>query len=93
MKSAHEATEEDLKQLRRAVSLALEAEGRGDLPVGAVIALGGEVVAEGVETAGQAAFLAERGCAILQGYLFSPPLPAAEATALLRERLVPERRA
>jgi EAL domain-containing protein (putative c-di-GMP-specific phosphodiesterase class I) len=54
--------------------------------------VGCDVVAEGVETAGQAAFLAERGCSILQGYLFSRPLPAAEATALLRERLIPERR-
>jgi diguanylate cyclase (GGDEF)-like protein len=54
--------------------------------------VGCDVVAEGVETAEQAAFLRERGCAILQGYHFSRPLPAAEAGALLRERLIPERR-
>ncbi|HEV3468512.1 MAG TPA: nucleoside deaminase [Pyrinomonadaceae bacterium] len=40
------SAEEDLRHLRRAVQLALEAEARGDLPVGAVITLGGEVVAE-----------------------------------------------
>jgi len=36
----------ELSFLRRAVGLALEAERRGDLPVGAVVVLGGEVVAE-----------------------------------------------
>lgn len=38
--------EEDLRHLRRAVQLALEAEARGDLPIGAVVSLGEEVVAE-----------------------------------------------
>lgn len=36
--------------------------------------LGIEVVAEGVETEAQRAFLAARGCEIMQGYLFSRPL-------------------
>jgi tRNA(adenine34) deaminase len=36
----------DLRHLRRAVQLALEAEERGNLPVGAVLTLGEEVVAE-----------------------------------------------
>jgi len=36
----------DLRHLRRAVQLALEAEERGNLPIGAVITLGDEVVAE-----------------------------------------------
>jgi EAL domain-containing protein (putative c-di-GMP-specific phosphodiesterase class I) len=31
-------------------------------------------VAEGVETAGQAAFLRENGCDEIQGYYFSPPV-------------------
>lgn len=38
--------EADLSFLRRAVRLALEAEAAGNLPVGAVITLGGRVVAE-----------------------------------------------
>jgi tRNA(adenine34) deaminase len=38
--------EADLNFLRRAVRLALEAEAAGNLPVGAVVALGGRVVAE-----------------------------------------------
>ncbi|HRY16608.1 MAG TPA: EAL domain-containing protein, partial [Candidatus Competibacteraceae bacterium] len=43
-----------------------------------------EVLAEGVETEEQLAFLCERGCNTCQGYLFSRPVPAEELTALLR---------
>ncbi len=45
--------------------------------------LGIKVVAEGVETEGQRAFLATHQCDYLQGFLFSKPLPAQEATAFL----------
>lgn len=43
------------------------------------------VVAEGVETPGQAKQLLERGCARMQGWLFARALPAEEFVALLRE--------
>ncbi|MBI5615014.1 MAG: EAL domain-containing protein [Gammaproteobacteria bacterium] len=43
-----------------------------------------KVVAEGVETAEQCSFLAHQGCDEIQGYYFSRPLTAADATALLR---------
>ncbi|NCJ06037.1 EAL domain-containing protein [Synechococcales cyanobacterium C] len=40
--------------------------------------LGLTVVAEGVETAGQATFLQSIGCLGAQGYYFSPPVPEPE---------------
>jgi diguanylate cyclase (GGDEF)-like protein/PAS domain S-box-containing protein len=43
------------------------------------------VVAEGVETEAQAVYLRDKGCDLLQGYLFSRPLPAGELAQLLRE--------
>jgi diguanylate cyclase (GGDEF)-like protein/PAS domain S-box-containing protein len=38
--------------------------------------MGLEVIAEGVETKEQADYLASRECTLMQGYLFSPPVPA-----------------
>ena len=46
------------------------------------------VVAEGVETAEQFAFLNDCGVEYLQGYYFSKPLPAAEIQATLEENRV-----
>jgi len=46
--------------------------------------LGIEVIAEGVETEGQAQFLLSAGCEHAQGFYFSRPVNAEEATALLR---------
>lgn len=43
------------------------------------------IVAEGVETPEQLALLRKLGCDLMQGYLFSPPLPADEMTTLLKE--------
>ena len=44
------------------------------------------VVAEGVETADQLAFLRNAGCDIMQGFYFARPMPAEELTELLRLR-------
>ncbi|MEC9339934.1 MAG: EAL domain-containing protein, partial [Pseudomonadota bacterium] len=41
------------------------------------------VVAEGVETEAQCAFLLDHGCDMVQGYLFSPPVPVEQAEELL----------
>ena len=43
--------------------------------------LGMHTLAEGVETEAQFEFLREIGCEKVQGYLFSPPIPYAEAIA------------
>jgi len=58
----------------------------------AIIAMGHSmglsVLAEGVETEGQLAFLRGRGCDTYQGYLCSRPVPADEFAALLRAQAV-----
>jgi EAL domain-containing protein (putative c-di-GMP-specific phosphodiesterase class I) len=47
-------------------------------------ALGMTIVAEGVETAEQEAFLRDHACDEMQGFLFSKPLPPRELAGLLR---------
>ena len=47
--------------------------------------LGLTVTGEGIETAGQRAFLEPRGCDRLQGYFIGRPLSEAEMTAYLRQ--------
>ena len=44
------------------------------------------IIAEGVESAEQLAFLTQEGCQEVQGYLFSRPLAPAEFEAFLRDR-------
>ena len=48
--------------------------------------LGMDVVAEGVETVEQKGFLAERGCQVMQGYLYSTPLPVDDFERWLLSR-------
>ena len=45
--------------------------------------MGLAAIAEGVESEGQRSYLASQGCRAYQGYLFGPPLPAAQFEAML----------
>ncbi|BAU76362.1 putative bifunctional diguanylate cyclase/phosphodiesterase [Metapseudomonas furukawaii] len=47
--------------------------------------LGMQVIAEGVETAEQEAYIIAQGCNEGQGYLYSKPLPARELTGYLKQ--------
>jgi diguanylate cyclase (GGDEF)-like protein/PAS domain S-box-containing protein len=53
--------------------------------VGMAKQLGHKVIAEGVESSQQLAFLRSLGCDELQGYLFSAPVSAEKFEAMLRE--------
>ena len=65
---------------------------RGDSIVSAIIAMARsleiEIIAEGVETEMQRRFLTDRGCDVLQGFLYSPAIPGGEILTLLSERPV-----
>ena len=69
--------------------------GRGDslAIVKAVIGLGQSLgmttTAEGVETEDQLDLVREQGCAEVQGFLFSPPLPASAASLLFKKSPAP----
>jgi EAL domain-containing protein (putative c-di-GMP-specific phosphodiesterase class I) len=55
--------------------------------IGLANSLNLKVVAEGIETPEQLECLAKLGCRYGQGYLFSKPVPAIEATKLLESRV------
>ena len=61
---------------------------RGKTVIGSIVRMANElqmsVVAEGVETAEQVAFLQSCGCKTAQGFYYSRPVPAAEFETLLR---------
>ena len=46
-----------------------------------------EVIAEGVETEAQRAFLEYNGCQLYQGYLFSEPLSIEQFDLLLKKNV------
>lgn len=54
--------------------------------------LGLEVIAEGVETVGQAAFLHAQGCEEVQGYFYARPLPAQQFAEFLKANAAPSER-
>lgn len=56
-----------------------------DEVLGRPVTLRLSVIAEGVETVAQLAFLSANDCDSYQGYLFSPPLPPAAFARLLAE--------
>jgi diguanylate cyclase (GGDEF)-like protein/PAS domain S-box-containing protein len=53
--------------------------------IGLAREFGIEIIAEGVETATQLEFLVGAGCRCIQGFYFSRPVPAGQATRLLRQ--------
>ncbi|MER2538876.1 MAG: EAL domain-containing protein [Azonexus sp.] len=57
-----------------------------DATIGLAHNLGLKLVAEGVETEAQFEYLRERACDLVQGYLFSRPVPAKEVIAFIRQR-------
>lgn len=57
-----------------------------DATIGLAHNLGLKLVAEGVETQVQYDYLRQKGCDLLQGYLFSRPIPADQVLEYIRQR-------
>ncbi len=88
----------DFLKIDRSFVMGLGRDPEDELIVAAVISLahsmGIQVIAEGIETSGQLAMLADMGCESGQGFLWGRPMPRAEALAYaaetrLRERVPP----
>ena len=69
-------------KIDRAFVCGIGVDGHSEAIIETVLAMAGtlgmETVAEGVETAEQAAFLAKLGCDAIQGYWLARPMPVAE---------------
>jgi EAL domain-containing protein (putative c-di-GMP-specific phosphodiesterase class I) len=79
----------DELKIDRSFVMECSAGGRDAALAAAIIALGHElglrIVAEGVETEAQSAFLLRHRCTVQQGYLFARPLTSADFEHLLRQ--------
>ena len=86
----HQLPVDALKIDRTFVSLA-GPDARNQVIAESIIALsnllGLNAIAEGVETPQQLQWLKGLGCELAQGFLFSPPVPATQATELLKRTL------
>ncbi len=78
----------DVLKLDRSFVRPLGSDSESEVICKAILALARELslftVAEGVETEAQREFLQVNGCGALQGYLFSPPVPAEAAIQFLQ---------
>ncbi|MFB3777778.1 MAG: EAL domain-containing protein [Bryobacteraceae bacterium] len=81
----------DALKIDRSFVIGLTKKGNSNELVKAILSLGEtlgmEVVAEGIETPEQASALSSIGCVCGQGYLYSRPLPAEDAKAMLAKSL------
>lgn len=84
----------DTLKIDRSFILAMRDDSRSMKIVQSVLSMADDlnipVVAEGVETADDAAILRDMGCAFGQGYFFARPMPRLEAMSLLSKWQAPE---
>lgn len=85
--TALQHTRAEVVKLDSSLVASLDRDGEATRLVSAVIGIGTSLglvtIAEGVETAQQAARLRDMGCALAQGYLFGRPNPASEFPSFL----------
>ncbi len=79
----------DTLKIDRSFIIGIPGDGNDCAIAGAIVSmaqrLGHRVIAEGVETRDQLEFLRSLGCQEIQGYYFSPPVPADQFEAMVRE--------
>jgi EAL domain-containing protein (putative c-di-GMP-specific phosphodiesterase class I) len=79
----------DTLKIDRSFVTGIPGDGNDCAIAGAIVSmaqrLGHRVIAEGVETRDQLEFLRSLGCQEIQGYYFSPPVPAEMFEAMVRE--------